>query len=167
MGLFKKLSGNKKKMLEEQQYTIYNPIAGMVTPLSEVNDPVFAEEMMGKGVAIKPSVGQVVAPMDGQIISVFRTMHAVTMIGDNGAEIIIHVGLDTVKLGGEYYSAHVSDGMRVKKGDLMLTFDLEQIEALGYDLITPIIVTNSADFDAIENMATGSNKVGTALIKLK
>lgn len=166
MGLLKKLMGQKKSLVDDRGM-IYSPITGDVKPLSEVNDPVFAEEMMGKGVAIVPAVGQVLAPMDGEVISVFRTRHAVTMRLDSGAEVIIHVGLNTVELGGENYNAHVEDGTHVKKGDLLLTFDLEKIKALGYDLITPIVVMNWADLDKVECVAVGEVKNGAPLLQLK
>lgn len=166
MGLFKKLI-NKKEETVDIDDTIYSPLTGTAVPLNEVNDPVFAEEMMGKGAAVIPTVGRVVAPCDGEIVSVFRTLHAMTIKADNGAEIIIHVGLETVALDGQYYESHVEDGARIKKGDLLLTFDLEKIKGEGYDVITPIIVTNSAEYQSVEKLKNGDVKVGDALISLE
>jgi len=165
MGLFKKLL-NKKEEVVDIDETLYSPLTGTAVPLSEVNDPVFAEEMMGKGVAIIPTVGQVVAPCNGEVISVFRTLHAITIKGDNGAEIIIHVGLETVALDGQYYESHVGDGQRLKKGDVLLTFDLNKIKEAGYDVITPIIVTNSTDYQEVAAIKNRDVNEGDLLIDL-
>ena len=146
--------------------TIYSPLTGKVVSLSEVNDPVFSQEMMGKGAAVIPTVGRVVAPCNAEVINVFRTLHAITIKADNGAEIIIHVGLDTVALDGKYYKSHVEDGERIKKGDLLLTFDLEKIKGEGYDVITPIIVTNSAEYQRVEKLKNDDVSGGDALISL-
>ena len=137
---------------------IYSPLIGRVVPLSEVNDPVFAEEMMGKGAAVIPTKGQVFAPCDGEVVTVFRTLHAITIKADDGAEIIIHVGLETVGLDGKHFEAHVADGTKIKKGDLLLSFDLDQIKAAGYDIITPVVITNSGNYDQVEK--TGKKEVG-------
>jgi len=145
MGLFKKLLGK-----DDATSKIFSPLVGTVVSLSDVNDPVFAEEMMGKGAAVIPTVGQVFAPCDGEVVTVFRTLHAVTIKADSGAEMIIHVGLETVSLDGQYFEAHVADGEKIKKGDLLLTFDLDQIKAAGFDIVTPIVITNSADYDQVD-----------------
>lgn len=157
MGFFDKLMGKKTAKKVD---LIYSPLIGTAVTLGEVNDPVFAEEMMGKGAAIIPTKGEVYAPCDGEVITVFRTLHAVTIKGDAGADVIIHVGIETVGLNGEHFTAHVIDGQLVKKGDLLLTFDLEAIEAAGYDMITPVVVINSAEYGAIEktNKKDVSNK---------
>ena len=165
MGLFKKLR-NKKEESVDIDYTLYSPLTGAAVPLNEVNDPVFSEEMMGKGAAVIPTVGRVVAPCNGEIITVFRTLHAITIKADNGAEIIIHVGLETVALDGKYYEAHVSEGERIKKGDLLLSFDLDKIKASGYDVITPVIVTNSAEYQRVEKTENSDVNEGDVLINL-
>ena len=154
MGLLKKLLLGDKMEIGSK---VYSPLIGEAVPLSEVNDPVFAEEMMGKGAAIKPMEGQVFAPCDGEVITVFRTLHAITIKSDSGAEMIIHVGLETVGLNGKHFEAHVTDGSKIKKGDLLLTFDLDQIKAAGYDTITPIVITNSAEFEQVD--VTGKKEV--------
>jgi len=164
MGLFKKFM--KKKEGKDFNLMIYSPLTGIATALSEVNDPVFAEEMMGKGIAVIPTVGHVVAPCDGEIITIFRTLHAITMKGDNGVEIIIHVGLDTISLDGRYFESHVADGTHVKKGDLLLTFDLDKIKAEGYDVITPIIITNSAEFQSVQMVEKKEVDLGDLLLSL-
>jgi len=149
MGLFKGFGSKKNDQLDERR-NIYSPLVGKVVALSEVNDPVFAEEMMGKGAAIIPLKGEVFAPCDGEVVTVFRTLHAITLKGDHGAEIIIHVGLGTVALDGQHFESHVVDGMRIKKGDLLLTFDIEAIKAAGYEVVTPVVITNSADYEKVE-----------------
>lgn len=139
-GGFKKLFGvgNAKKILA--------PVEGRAIPMSEVNDPTFSQEILGKGVAIVPTVGRVVAPADGEISMVFNTKHAVSMTTEDKAEIIIHVGLDTVQLNGQYYTAHVKAGDVVKTGDLLLEFDMDKIKEAGYDVTTPVIICNTPDF---------------------
>ena len=165
MGLFKKVLGTKEESKVEIDHMIYSPLTGKVVPLSEVNDPVFSQEMMGKGVAIFPTAGRVIAPCNGEIISVFRTLHAITIKADSGAEIIIHVGLETVALNGQYFESHVEDGQRIKKGDLLLTFDVEKINE-EYDVTTPVIVTNPTNYQSVH--ATGEKEVscGDPLIDL-
>lgn len=165
MSLFKKILGNKKDV--EVDYTIYSPLTGESVPLSAVNDLVFSQEMMGKGAAVIPTVGRVVAPCNGKIISVFKTLHAITIKADNGAEIIIHVGLETVALDGKHYKSHINDGQRIKKGDLLLTFDLDQIKADGYDVITPVIVTNSAEYQRVDKTQKSNVDEGDELINLE
>ena len=152
--------------MEATDNTIYSPLTGFALPLSEVSDAVFATEMMGKGAAVVPTIGKIVAPCNGVIVSVFRTLHAVTIKADNGAEIIIHVGLDTVNLGGKHYESHVIDGQRIEVGDLLLTFDLKAIQAEGYDMVTPVIITNSADYQDV--LMTDSIQItqGESLISL-
>ena len=165
MGLFKKVLGAKEELKEEIDHMIYSPLTGKVVLLSDVNDPVFSQEMMGKGAAIFPTDGRVVAPCNGEIISVFKTLHAITIKADNGAEIIIHVGLETVALDGQYFESFVKDGQRIKKGDLLLTFDVEKIKE-GYDVTTPVIVTNPDDYQGV--LATEEEEVscGDPLIDL-
>lgn len=124
------------------------PMTGTACPVTEVKDPVFNSEAMGKGVAILPKEDKVYAPFDGEIVSLMDTHHAVGISG-NGLEVLIHVGMDTVKLEGKYFTPHVKEGQRVKKGDLLLEFDSAGIRKAGYELITPVVVTNSFEFDEI------------------
>ena len=102
--------------------------------------------ILGKGVAVIPSEGRIVAPASGEVVVMFETKHAVSIKADNGAELIVHIGLDTVNLKGEYFEAHVKQGDRVQAGDLLITADLEQIRAAGYDVITPVLICNTPDF---------------------
>ena len=157
----------KKKENKESSYTLGSPAKGKAVPLSEVNDPTFAEEMLGKGVAVIPAEGRICAPADGKIDMVFDTLHAVSMVTDYGAEVLIHVGLDTVKMNGEGFKGHVKSGDHVKKGDLLLELDLEKVKAAGYDTITPMIVCNTPDYASVEALAGNEVAVGDDVAVLK
>lgn len=135
---------------------IYAPMSGQVIPLSSVKDDAFAQEALGKGIAIVPSEGKVYAPFNGTLVSLFPTKHAMGLASENGCEVLIHVGMDTVQLGGKYFTAHVKQGEKVKKGQLLVEFDLEKIKEEGYSLDTPIIITNWTDYVEIldENKET-------------
>ena len=128
--------------------SLVSPLTGEAVPLSETGDPAFAAEALGKGIAVKPSEGKVFAPCDATVSAVMG--HAVGLTCDNGAELLIHVGIDTVNLDGKHYTGHVEDGQRVKAGDLLLEFDIAAIEKEGYRTITPVIVTNSDDYAEVE-----------------
>jgi len=122
---------------------LYAPLRGKIIPLAEVNDPTFSEEILGRGIAIIPSNMIVTAPADGIIDSIPKTRHAIMMSADCGAEILIHIGIDTVELDGKPYRTFVGVGDRIKMGDPLLEFDAEAIRKAGYDLTTPIIISNS------------------------
>jgi PTS system glucose-specific IIA component len=149
----------RKKGKPSKEIDVYTPVSGKILSLEEVPDPVFSEKMMGDGIAIEPSDGRVVAPFDGDIMQIFPTKHAVGIKAANGAEILIHVGLETVSMKGEGFESHVSQGDKVKKGDLLITFDLNLIREKANSTITPIIVTNG---DMIENIAKKENDIVTA-----
>lgn len=138
-----------EKVEEVKDTVIYAPIKGKCVELSEVNDPMFSEGMMGQGIAIIPEVGRVVAPVDGVISALFDTKHAIGITADDGAEILIHVGIDTVNLKGQYFNAKIKSGDRIRKGDLMLEFDIESIKKAGYEVITPVIITNTLDYTEV------------------
>ena len=150
MGLFDFM---KKK---ENVDIIAAPVAGEAVVSSEINDPTFGEEMLGKGMAIKPSDPKVYAPFDGTVALVFDTKHAVSLVSEKGAEVLIHVGLDTVSLKGEHFTAHVENGATVKKGDLLLEFDKDAIAAAGFDTIIPVVICNTDDYKEVKRM-TGIN----------
>lgn len=135
-----------KELDEVKGDVIFAPITGKAVSLKEVNDPTFADEILGKGVAIIPESNRVVSPINGEIVTVFDTKHAIAMEDENGVEILIHVGLDTVKLNGKYFSTHVKAGDKVKVGQPLLDFDAKAIKNEGYDLITPVVITNSDRF---------------------
>ncbi len=138
---------------------------GTAVPLAEVKDEAFATGVLGKGIAILPEDGKLYSPCDGKVESVFETAHAVNLLSDSGCEVLLHVGLDTVKLGGKHFTAHVTGGQRVKTGDLLITFDAEKIRSAGYDLTTPMIVCNSDDYSSITPLATGKVRVGDEVLK--
>lgn len=128
---------------------VFSPIAGAVKPLSEVNDPAFSEEIMGKGFAIQPSEGRVVSPVNGTVFSLSKSGHAIGLVSDRGAEMLIHIGIDTVKLKGLHFSPKVTAGTKVSVGDLLMEFDRVEIEKAGYSTITPVIITNIQQYNSI------------------
>ncbi|EGT8060936.1 PTS beta-glucoside transporter subunit IIBCA [Listeria monocytogenes] len=133
-------TGEKATLVE----TIYSPLQGEIIALNDVKDEVFSAGIMGAGVAILPASGEIRAPFDGTVLSVFQTKHAIGLISKQGVELLIHVGLDTVNLNGQFFDIEVSESEEIKKGDLLGTFELDTIKKAGYDITTPIIVTNSA-----------------------
>lgn len=130
---------------------IGSPLKGNIIALNKVKDDAFAQGVLGKGIAIDPTEGKVVAPFDGTVVTLFPTKHAIGLVSNNGCEVLVHVGLDTVKLEGKHFTAMVEQGAKVKKGDVLVTFDIAAIKAEGYIVETPIVITNSADYlDIIE-----------------
>ena len=140
---------------------------GEAIPMSEVKDETFAAEVLGKGIAIIPKKGEVTAPCDAVVETVFATRHAIGLKADNGVEILIHVGINTVELGGKFYTSHVKEGDRVKTGQVMLTFDMEKIKEAGYDVTTPMIITNSDDYQEIRILKTGNVTKQDAVLEIK
>ncbi|WP_411682123.1 beta-glucoside-specific PTS transporter subunit IIABC [Clostridium thailandense] len=128
---------------------VYSPIEGTIVPLEEVKDPTFAEKMMGNGIAVIPEKGRAVAPVNGTVTAVFGTKHAIGITSSEGAEILIHIGLDTVNLNGKFFEAKVKVGDSINAGDLLVEFNLEEIKKAGYDVITPIIITNTSEYKEI------------------
>ncbi|MCR5671318.1 MAG: PTS glucose transporter subunit IIA [Butyrivibrio sp.] len=142
MGVFDKLfKGNRIE--------IGSPAAGELVSIQNVNDPTFSQEIIGKGVALIPSDGKFYAPCDGTLAALFPTGHAYAINGTDGAELLIHIGIDTVKLKGEFYTIHAKQGDIVKKGDLIVEVDLEGVKNAGYEIITPIIVSNPNKFSKL------------------
>ena len=140
---------------------------GTVVPLAEVKDEAFASGALGDGIAIEPTDGELVAPADGEISSTFETHHAVGMTTTDGAELLMHIGIDTVKLGGKHFTYLVNEGDKVKKGQPLIRFELEAIKAEGYPVTTPLIVCNTDDYAAVAAKASGTVKQGDALLELK
>lgn len=145
---------------------VFSPLEGTIVSLTEVPDPAFSSGAMGDGIAIEPTVGRVLAPFDGTVTVAFKKKHALAVVSDTGAEILVHVGVDTVKLDGQHFTSHIQEGDRVKAGDLLLEFDIAQIKAAGYHTVTPIIVTNSANYEKVVLMATGQVRTQEALLTL-
>ena len=150
-----------------QDETIISPIVGQAVALSDVNDPVFSSGAMGQGIAIKPSEGVVYAPADAEVTIAFATGHAYGLKTANGAEILIHVGIDTVSMGGEGFDQKVAQGDKVKAGDVLGTFEAEKIAAAGLDDTTMVIVTNTADYASVTPVAEGALAKGDAVIEVK
>ena len=140
---------------------------GTVVPLADVKDEAFASGALGDGIAIEPTDGELVAPADGEISSTFETHHAVGMTTADGAELLMHIGIDTVKLGGKHFTYLVNEGDKVKKGQPLIRFELEAIKAEGYPVTTPLIVCNTDDYAAVVAKASGTVKQGDALLELK
>ena len=140
---------------------------GTVVPLADVKDEAFASGALGDGIAIEPNDGELVAPADGEISSTFETHHAVGMTTADGAELLMHIGIDTVKLGGKHFTYLVNEGDKVKKGQPLIRFELEAIKAEGYPVTTPLIVCNTDDYAAVAAKASGTVKQGDALLELK
>ena len=142
-------------------------LTGTVVPLADVKDEAFASGALGDGIAIEPTDGELVAPADGEISSTFETHHAVGMTTTDGAELLMHIGIDTVKLGGKHFTYLVNEGDKVKKGQPLIRFELEAIKAEGYPVTTPLIVCNTDDYAAVVAKASGTVKQGDALLELK
>lgn len=141
-------------LFKKKPIAVAAPVQGECVELSRVPDPTFADGILGKGVAIIPENGRVVAPADGEITTMFPTGHAFTMTSADGAEILVHIGLETVSLNGAPFTAHVKDGQKVKKGELIVEADLDAIRQAGCEIITPVVVCNPDDYAQV-NCLTG------------
>lgn len=154
---------NKAVKAEEM---ILCPVEGEVKLLSEVEDPAFAKGMMGCGIAVEPIVGRVVAPVDGEVTMVFKTKNVIALASDEGAEILIHVGKDTIQLDGKHFIAHVEKGQKVKKGDLLIEFDIEAIKEAGYLVTTPVVITNTSSYKEVVEIKLGMTTTKEPVLKL-
>lgn len=161
----KKNEESKKKA--DNDAIITSPMKGSMVLLSDVKDEAFASEGLGKGVAIEPSEGKVVAPFNGVIATLFPTKHALGIISDDGIEVLVHIGLNTVELNGRYFEAHVKQGDKVKKGQLLITFDLENLRKEGYVTQVPIVVTNTQDYSDVGSNCDGNIDYSDELLVLK
>lgn len=156
----------EEKAFSADSETLCAFTSGEVIPLSQVRDEVFSTETLGKGFAIKSECGRIYSPCNGTVESVFDTKHAVNIVSESGAEVLIHVGIDTVKLGGRFFEAHVRDGDKIKVGDTLLTFDDEAISDEGYDTTAVLVVCNSDDYEEITLLKEGKTSSGEELLKL-
>ncbi len=159
MGLFTKLFN---KNIDQ----FYAPIKGRAIPLGEVSDPAFSEGMLGNGIAIIPAEGKVYAPCDATVVTMFDTGHAVSLKADCGAEILIHVGLETVSMGGKPFTVHTASGNRVQKGQLLMEADLEAIQAAGLSVTTPVIICNTPDYSVFHTHTGMDVTNDTVIIEL-
>ncbi|MGN0490634.1 glucose PTS transporter subunit IIA [Ruminococcus sp.] len=147
--------------------TLYSHLNGTVVKLEDVEDEVFSAKVLGDGIAVEPSEGKLFAPCDGKVDMIFDTKHAVNLVSDSGCEILLHIGIDTVKLNGEFFENHVSDGQQIKKGDLLITFDIDGIKNAGYKTTTPMIICNTDDYNSITAIANGSIWAGDKILEIK
>ncbi len=161
-----KQSTIKRPPALSQKIMIYNPVKGKADKLSSVNDVNFANEIMGKGVAIVPTEGKVVAPFDGKVSVVFNTGHAIGLTSNDGIELLIHVGIDTAELNGKHFIPHAKQGDSFKKGDLLFEFDQKAIEAAGYDITTSLVVTNSANYFDVVSVKEGEVETGAPILTI-
>lgn len=159
-------SAKEETKTESAGLELFAHMNGTVLPLEEVEDETFAQKLLGDGVAIEPDEGKLYAPCDGTVQMIFDTKHAITLVSDEGCEVILHIGIDTVKLGGKYFDVHVSGGQKVHKGDLLISFDLEGIRSEGYKTTTPLIICNTDDYSAIKTIRSGKTAAGEPLINI-
>ncbi len=167
MGLkasIKGLFGTSKKVGE--RVVLYAPVAGQVVPLHQVKDETFAKGILGDGVAILPTENELLAPVDARVEQVFDSAHAVTLCTQDGVELLMHIGIDTVELGGRYFDCCVKMGAWVKTGDVLIRFDREAIAKEGYDVTTPLVVGNSEEFE-MAVVSQGSVKEGQPILELR
>ena len=162
-----KSSGQEKVLTLNDSQEVASPLDGNIVPLSEVKDEAFSSGMMGQGIAIEPATGKLYAPCDGEIMTFFPTGHAVGIVSNTGAEILIHVGMDTVNLNGEGFTPRKKQGDTVKKGDLLLEFDIDRIKSAGYSLVTPVIITNTDAYASVKPTEQSEIKAGEVLLYLK
>lgn len=158
---------NRGREAEENGEIIASPASGKAVPLSEVSDPTFAQEILGKGAAIRLCENEIYAPISGTVVSIFPTNHAIGLVSDRGAEVLIHIGIDTVKLEGKYFKAMVETGQRVKQGDLLIVCEHKKIEQAGYDTITPVLISNTGQYEEVLLIAEGEVKPGDPMIRVK
>lgn len=147
--------------------TLYSHLRGTVVKLEDVEDEVFSAKVLGDGIAVEPSEGKLFAPCDGKVDMIFDTKHAINLVSDSGCEILLHIGIDTVKLNGEFFETHVSDGQQIKKGDLLITFDIDGIKNAGYKTTTPMIICNTDDYNSISVIANGIISAGDKILEIK
>ncbi|MFC7394510.1 PTS sugar transporter subunit IIA [Scopulibacillus cellulosilyticus] len=165
--MFKNLFQKKQKVTEER---VLAPINGKIVEIDQVPDPTFAQKMLGDGLAIIPVDGSITAPIDGEIVQLFPTKHAIGIRGNSGLELLIHIGLETVSMNGEGFTAHVQQGQKVKAGDLLIDVDLDQVKEKAADTITPIVITNMDAVESIEKQTAAKASSGETeimFIKMK
>ncbi len=158
--MFGFLKGKSKEIM------IGAPVKGKAVPLSQVSDPTFGEEILGKGFAVIPEDGKICAPVDGEISMVFDTLHAFTMTAGSGTEVLVHIGLETVGMKGKGFTSHAKAGDIVKKGDLIITADLETIKGEGLDTIIPVVICNTDEYKSVEFLGEKNVSAGDDALKV-
>lgn len=151
---------------KSDEIVLYAPVNGQVIDLAEVKDPTFAEKMLGDGIAILPADGNIVSPVDGTVSLVFDTLHALSITSQDGTEILIHVGLETVGMNGNGFQSFVNTGDTVKKGDSLLKVDLDAVKAAGCDTVIPIVICNTDDYESVMAEKVDAVKSGDALLRI-
>lgn len=147
--------------------TLCAHLSGDIIPLEDIEDEAFSQKVLGDGIAIEPTEGKLYSPCDGKVDMVFETKHAINLISDDGCEILLHIGIDTVKLLGKHFKAHVSDGQRIRKGDLLITFNIKEIRRAGFKTVTPMIVCNSDEYEKFNTLLSGKISVGDAVLEVE
>ncbi|NLC75880.1 MAG: PTS glucose transporter subunit IIA [Clostridiales bacterium] len=163
MGLFDKFV-NKKTV---EGIILGAPVSGEIIDITEVSDPTFAEKILGDGIAIRPSEGKFYAPCDGTLESLYPTGHAYSISSEDGAELLVHIGINTVELKGKHYSVHAKQGQKVRKGDLLVEVDLDAVRGDGYDVVTPMIIMNSGDYSKMNKTSGEVRALDNALTLIK
>lgn len=157
----------EEKSESHEAVTLYSHMNGTVVELENVDDEAFSSKILGDGVAVEPTEGKLYAPCDGKVEMVFDTKHAINLVSSDGCEILLHIGIDTVKLNGKFFETHVSDGDEIHKGDLLISFDIEEIKKAGYKLTTPMIICNTDDYSSVNTIANGVVFAGAEIIEIK
>ncbi|MBO5212218.1 MAG: PTS transporter subunit EIIC [Clostridia bacterium] len=155
------------KTVNLEETELYSPMNGKIVKLEDVEDEAFSQKILGDGVAIEPSEGKLFAPCDCKVESIADTKHAINLVTENGCEILLHIGIDTVRLNGQHFKAHIKEGDNVKQGSLLLTFDIESIKKAGYKVTTPMIICNYEDYNGVEILSSGNVRVEEKILKLR
>lgn len=168
MGIFDKLLGKEKNMAPPcDPLTIYAPAAGVVTALDQFPDELFSQKVLGPGCGILPTGDKIVAPFNGTVIQLIDTRHAIGVASSDGVELLIHIGVDTVKMGGEGFESLVKEGQKISRGDVLIKFDQDAIKAAGHPTDIAVIVTNSDEYSDVTLQTEGDVDAGTVILKLK
>ena len=160
------IKGEKMGLFGKKKADFVSPAGGRLMNITEVEDPVFSSKMLGDGFAVDLTDGEIGAPFDGEVTAAFPTGHAFGLKRKDGLECLIHVGMDTVKLGGKHFTCHIEDGQQVKKGQLLLEFDIEKITAAGYSIITPVIISNTDSYLDVVPTDAKFVEVGDSIITI-
>lgn len=141
----------------EDAFTVFSPVEGELVPIDKVEDTTFSQGILGKGVAVRPTDGTIVAPFDGTVVNAFETKHALTLRSESGIELLIHMGLDTVRLQGRGFASNVKSGESIKRGNVLATMDLDEVSKAGFSTVTPVLITNTSEYDAVTALKTEGN----------
>ena len=158
---------DRKAENSKNTITLSAHMNGRFVPLENVQDEAFSSKVLGEGAAIEPEEGKLYSPCDGKVEMVFDTGHAVSLVSENGCEILLHIGIDTVKLNGRFFKTHVSDGQEIHKGDLLISFELDEIRKAGYQTTTPMIICNTDDYETVEIVSAEHVTAGNKIIEIK